>query len=644
MLIHVLRRLPMLGAVLALSVLPLQLDATGRQDAPGAYPAMVPDERDWSDDIPAHLSVVEGAATLERDGRVETAEENLILLSGDRLRTGRGRVEVLFDDGSALHLDEHSTVDFMSDALIRLRQGRLRLQVVRTSRAIEYRVDAAPASAVLLAAGEYRIALADGRSSDPELRLVVMRGSAELVNHAGRTMVRAGTEAFASMDRAPSLPYAVNSAAWDSFERWAQSAMDARLGVQSARYLPADVRYYSGVFDTYGTWGYEPVYGGYVWYPRVTSGWRPYSVGRWSFVGHFGWTWIGHDRWSWATHHYGRWGVSTGRWYWVPHSRWAPAWVAWGYAPGYVSWCPLGWDGRAVFGFSYYGGYRDWWSAWTIVPARVFVTNVVVTNHVVRHEAIAPTVRSQFAEARRAPTGPVAASRAEPLRAPTGPRAVPRNTMSAPPPAAWPDRRSATSRVGNEAPARDNAGARTAPPTSDIERAAPSRTRPSVVNPPWVGGSDPQNGESRGSDPRAAPRSRVPEAAVDPGRSDPGSRVARPREPDPSPAARPSAPRWNAPESRPADPPDARPGSFGSRVAPRPSDPPPPPPSRSQAEPRGGSGPPPAAQPSRGGGDSRTPPPAAAPSRGGGDPGPPSSARPGRGGGGGAQPRGRGGA
>ena len=57
------------------------------------------------DDIPAHIAVVDGTATIERDGRVETAEENILLLAGDRLRTERGRVEVLFADGSALDLD-----------------------------------------------------------------------------------------------------------------------------------------------------------------------------------------------------------------------------------------------------------------------------------------------------------------------------------------------------------------------------------------------------------------------------------------------------------------------------------------------------------------------------------------------------------
>ncbi len=64
---------------------------------------------------PAHISVVDGAALLERDGRSESAPASMPLLAGDRVRTQNGRVEILFNDGSTLHLDTNSTVDFQSD-------------------------------------------------------------------------------------------------------------------------------------------------------------------------------------------------------------------------------------------------------------------------------------------------------------------------------------------------------------------------------------------------------------------------------------------------------------------------------------------------------------------------------------------------
>ena len=79
---------------------------------------------------PAHISVVDGAALLERDGRSESAPASMPLLAGDRVRTQNGRVEVLFNDGSTLHLDTNTTVDFQSDEVIRLLDGRVRLNIL----------------------------------------------------------------------------------------------------------------------------------------------------------------------------------------------------------------------------------------------------------------------------------------------------------------------------------------------------------------------------------------------------------------------------------------------------------------------------------------------------------------------------------
>ncbi len=89
--------------------------------------------QETSRDPPAHISVVDGTASLERDGRPETSPASMPLLAGDRLRTQNGRIEVLFGDGATLHLDNDSTVDFQSDEVIRLLAGRVRLDHSRTA-------------------------------------------------------------------------------------------------------------------------------------------------------------------------------------------------------------------------------------------------------------------------------------------------------------------------------------------------------------------------------------------------------------------------------------------------------------------------------------------------------------------------------
>jgi hypothetical protein len=363
---------------------------------------------------PAHISVVDGTAVLERDGRRDTELVSMPVLSGDRLRTQAGRVEVLFADRSALHMDDNTVVDFQSDDVVRLLEGRVRLSVAGPARDLSYRIDAPSAWVQISTPGEYRVAVL----RDEEVELAVLRGSAELVNEQGRSYISAGERTFARAGSAPSPAYVFNSAAWDAFDRWSEARRDQRLSA-STQYLPEDVRPYAPAFDTYGNWRYEQAYG-YVWYPRVAVGWRPYYHGHWASLRPYGWTWIAGDPWGWPTHHYGRWGHSHAGWYWIPGRTWGPAWVSWGYAPGYVSWCPLGWNNRAVFAFNhnyYYGGHRyDPWRAWTAVPRHHFNTSYI---NVSRYAGVRvdPRIQSQFVVGAQSPAAHYAVNRSSiPIR------------------------------------------------------------------------------------------------------------------------------------------------------------------------------------------------------------------------------------
>jgi uncharacterized protein DUF6600 len=59
---------------------------------------------------PAHIAFVEGTAQVEHDGEWEAAVVNLPLLEGDRIVTTRGRVDILWPDGSTLAVDRYSEV------------------------------------------------------------------------------------------------------------------------------------------------------------------------------------------------------------------------------------------------------------------------------------------------------------------------------------------------------------------------------------------------------------------------------------------------------------------------------------------------------------------------------------------------------
>jgi len=151
------------------------------------------------DVTPAHLAVVEGSASLERDGRVETVNGGMPFVPGDRLRTEAGRAEILFPDGSALDVDEFTSIDLMSPTLLRVTSGRVLLAVYgagNPSSAVRYQIDTPAASATTDGPGEYRISLFNAPALQTEL--AVTRGYAALSNEGGTTPLRAGERALAA--------------------------------------------------------------------------------------------------------------------------------------------------------------------------------------------------------------------------------------------------------------------------------------------------------------------------------------------------------------------------------------------------------------------------------------------------------------
>jgi uncharacterized protein DUF6600/FecR-like protein len=375
---------------------------------------------------PAHFSVVDGVATLEREQGSEPATVGVPFVPGDRITTDAGRVEILFSDGSALAVDEYSVLDLQSDGLLRLVSGRAILTVTGSANpatARRYQIDTPVASVANAGPGEFRVTVLPGRT-ELEAELAVLRGAATLTTEVGSMLVRAGERSLAADRTPPSDPQSFNSARFDEFDRWAAARRSGRLGpALSGQYLPSELRPYGGTFDRNGSWNYEAPYG-YVWYPTVTAAWRPYYHGYWRSLPRWGWTWIGLDVWGWPTHHYGRWGYARSRWFWVPDRHYGPGWVSWATAPGYVSWCPLGFDNRPVFALSVSAGNP--WLGWAVLPRRHFglYNASYVSSYTVARQL--PTSRSFVVHA--AP--PIAPARAIPRpgssQSASGPVAVPR--------------------------------------------------------------------------------------------------------------------------------------------------------------------------------------------------------------------------
>jgi hypothetical protein len=376
---------------------------------PTAVPAQPIDsgrDRYDSGEVPAHLSVVEGEVSLQREGRIDSAAAGMLIVVGDRLRTDRGRAELIFGDGSLLHADEATVLDLLDSALLRLVEGQIRLKLRSAITSDGYRVDTPGGRVEIRQAGEYRLQLTDG----VDLQVAVISGAALLVTDAGIVTLRAGEYADARAGQYPSAPRPFNSALASEFDRWVLDHLDARASRDSARYLPHELRPYAGVLDRYGTWRHESSYG-FVWYPHpVSRGWRPFFHGHWSHVPRIGFAWVGADPWIWPTHFFGRWDMRHDAWFWIPGRRFFSAPVAWAVGPGFVAWSPLGIHGRPLISFTDLsfrtrGGFgrHDPSHAWIIVPSHVLRGRGRVDRHAIPWHGLDPRVRSAFSMRPRPP-------------------------------------------------------------------------------------------------------------------------------------------------------------------------------------------------------------------------------------------------
>jgi hypothetical protein len=292
----------------------------------------------------ARFAFVSGNVTWRADEKDEwsKATVNLPIRQGAQVWvTDDGHADLQFDDGSELRLGHGALATLKvlySDkdgefTQIALNDGLATLHS-RHDNAI-YQIDTPAASVKSKGASQVRFGV-DGGSE-----VTVQHGDATIEGPQGTTALHAGDYLYLADSNAP---FTVKPApAADNWDQWNDERNRVLEGGANS-HVPSNIGLVAGDLDQYGTWRNDPA-NGWVWCPRgVSSDWRPYSDGRWTWVDPFGWTWVSNEPWGWAPFHYGTWVHLSYGWGWCPgplHQYWSPGVVHFSEYDGCVAWAPL---------------------------------------------------------------------------------------------------------------------------------------------------------------------------------------------------------------------------------------------------------------------------------------------------------------
>lgn len=270
------------------------------------------------------LSAVEGDVLMDRgtgDG-FEKAFLNMPVVEGSRLKTGNdGRVEVEFEDGSAIRVVPGGEVDFTHLALgddgrklstIQLGEGTLYVNV-RGQKHDEFIVNFGSESILLTEPAHFRIDMTNSEST-----LAVFKGRVNVSGQSGP--VEVSEKHSATFDVHSDKYDVAKNLEEDPYDDWdkEQSAYHDRYARASAdvgspyTYGFSDLNYYGSYFNVPGY--------GLVWQPYLLdASWNPYMDGGWVWYPSYGYMWVSAYPWGWMPYRYGNWAFVPGYgWVWQP--------------------------------------------------------------------------------------------------------------------------------------------------------------------------------------------------------------------------------------------------------------------------------------------------------------------------------------
>jgi hypothetical protein len=307
-----------------------------------------------------YVREVEGLVTVESryNGRVDARRNQPISVGDEVFVADGGRLEVGLADGNLLHVGGGTRVRFNElaqgeegdESAIELLDGSVVLVAYGYEEGRIPRVDTEDATVYLRTGSRARVNFDPRRGT----AVVVREGTADVRTRTASETVKAGRYLMVRGEEDPVVE--AGSFSRDRFDVWSAERLELVYAQgTSSRHVGEDYASDVQSMDGYGDWSYNTTYSSYVWTPRVSVGWSPYTYGSWYYTP-AGLTWWSNDPWGWYPYHYGNWfwDVGWSRWCWTPGWAYSPAWVYWAYSPGYVGWCPIGW----------YSYYRPWWNSY----------------------------------------------------------------------------------------------------------------------------------------------------------------------------------------------------------------------------------------------------------------------------------------
>jgi hypothetical protein len=235
------------------------------------------------------------------------------------------------------------------------------------------------------------------------VEVVAVKGTVSFVHLATETKydVAAGSPSILADQQQVSSGEGTVDSDWDRWNRVRENfwATKARVRGRSVEYLPPSLQNEAYALEENGRWESVPYEGTSRWFWRpvkVTAGWSPFTVGRWTdWYGDQ--TWIPAEPFGYVTHHYGNWVYVGNYWYWAPPMAsvrvglplldvgfyWYPGRVSWIHSGTYVGWVPLA--PRET-----YYSYHNWGGPHVVVVNNVNITqiNINARNYAYINRAI----------------------------------------------------------------------------------------------------------------------------------------------------------------------------------------------------------------------------------------------------------------